>query len=352
MAIEAQRPPALAPIARPRPKREREEEVLVWPDLVFVEFISAVLFTITFLMLSVFINAPLLNRANFDVTPNPSKAPWYFLNLQELLLHMEKGWAGVLLPTIALGFFASIPYIDRSREAQGVWFGTKYSGRLTVIAAFYAIVVSFGLVVFDAGDRNVFPSQLVPGEGPTFRTEQLTRWIPGCDANAKHIGLPCLRDAEGADHQGFVIGKDLSKRLEFSFPFPDFLLDVISNEKDEEATDRDGHLDWPRDVDHVPVPFNNVDCCYGSLHLWKGMNLNIPSIVAEQVMPLSTIAFFALLIIYVLFRLGWIRTRRDVFIVMFTSVMAAYLTLSMVGSFFRGEGQGLIPPWEIKVDEG
>ncbi len=108
-----QRPP------RPRPKREREEEVLVWPDLVFVEFIAAVLFTITFLILSVFINAPLLNRANADVTPNPSKAPWYFLNLQELLLHMDKAWAGVLLPTIALVFFAVIPYIDRSREAQG-----------------------------------------------------------------------------------------------------------------------------------------------------------------------------------------------------------------------------------------
>lgn len=347
MAIEAQRPLAPGAAARPRPKREREEEVLVWPDLVFVEFISAVLFTITFLMLSVFINAPLLNRANFDVTPNPSKAPWYFLNLQELLLHMDKAWAGVLLPTIALGFFASIPYIDRSREAQGVWFGTKYSGRLTVIAAVYAIIVSFGLVVLDAGDRNISPDPL-----PTFKTEMLTRWIPACSPDATHQGTPCLRDEEGADHLGLVTGKDLSKRLEFSFPFPDFALDILSNEKDEEATDRDGKLDWPRDIDHVPVPFNNVDCCYGSLHLWKDMHLNIPSIMAEQVMPLSTIVFFALLIIYVLFRLGWVRTRRDVFIIMFTGVMAAYLTLSMVGSFFRGEGQGLIPPWDIKVDEG
>src|SRR3970040_877613 len=95
MAIEAPPVPGRAPgVARPRPKREREEEVLVWPDLVFVEFISAVLFTITFLILSVFINAPLLNRANPDVTPNPSKAPWYFLDLQELLLPMGRAWAG------------------------------------------------------------------------------------------------------------------------------------------------------------------------------------------------------------------------------------------------------------------
>src|SRR5712692_8547933 len=328
MAIEAQRPPALAPIARPRPKREREEEVLVWPDLVFVEFISAVLFTITFLILSVLINAPLLNRANPDVTPNPSKAPWYFLNLQELLLHMDKAWAGVLLPTIALGFFASIPYLDRSREAQGVWFGTKYSARLAVIASIYAIVISGVLVAFDAGDRT--------------HTEYLTRWIPSCDNGAQHQSVPCLRDEAGTEHLGFVTGKDISKRLQFSVPFPKIFGNPTS----------DGKLDWPRDLSHISVPFNNVDCCYGSIHLWKGMHLNIPSIMAEQVMPLSTIAFFTVLIIYVLFRLGWVRTRRDVFIIMFTGVMASYLTLSMVGSFFRGQGQALIPPWDVKVDPG
>ena len=64
MAVETRAPSEPAPRARPRPRREREEEVLVWPDLVFVEFISAVLFTITFLILSTFINAPLLNRAS------------------------------------------------------------------------------------------------------------------------------------------------------------------------------------------------------------------------------------------------------------------------------------------------
>ena len=144
------------PVARPQ-ARARDEEVLVWPDLVFVEFISAVLFTITFLLLSVFINAPLLNRANPDVTPNPSKAPWYFLNLQELLLHMDKAWAGVLLPTIALGFFMVIPYIDRSREAQGIWFGTKYSVRIALITVAYAVFVSAFLVAFDRYTGEVRP---------------------------------------------------------------------------------------------------------------------------------------------------------------------------------------------------
>jgi len=335
MAVEAERPAAPA---RPRPKREREEEVLVWPDLVFVEFIAAVLFTITFLLLSVFINAPLLNRANPELTPNPSKAPWYFLNLQELLLHMDKAWAGVLLPTIALLFFAAIPYIDRSREAQGIWFGTKHAVRLTVVSVIYALFVSSALVIGDAGDTDVSP---VPGV--VIKTENFTAWIPSCDNDAEHQTTPCLKDEEGTSHQGIISTKDFAKRLQFSIPVPD---GITGSDTD------DGYMDWPQDLDHIPVPGNNIDCCYGSIHLWEGMYLNIPTIMAEQVIPLSTIFFLAIAIIYVLFRIGWLRTRRDLFIVMFTSVMVAYLTLSMVGSFFRGQGQALIPPWDIKVDEG
>jgi hypothetical protein len=325
MAVEARTTTQPAPSARPRPKREREEEVLVWPDLVFVEFISAVLFTITFLVLSVFMNAPLLNRANPELTPNPSKAPWYFLNLQELLLHMDKAWAGVLLPTIALVFFASIPYIDRSREGQGVWFGSKYAVRLTIVAAVYAVLVSALLVAVDSGDRS--------------KTEYLTRWVPSCDANAEHQGLPCLQD-EGENHVGFIGVADVSTRLKMSMPFPDML------------GIEDGHMDWPEDLDHIPVPFNNICGNIGSFHLWCDMHINLPATMAQQVIPLSTIAVLAVAIIYVMFRVGWLRTRRDLFIVMFTAVMASYLTLSMVGSFFRGEGQALIWPWEIKVDEG
>ena len=334
MALEAQREAAPAP-ARPRPKREREEEVMVWPELVFIEFIAATLFTVTFLIVSVFINAPLLNRANLNVTPNPSKAPWYFLNLQELLLHMDRAWAGVLVPSVALLFFAAIPYIDRSRHMQGLWFGTKYSVRLTVITAVYALVVSLGLVAVDAGD--------------TTGTERLTRWIPACSEEALHAGWPCLRDEPGAEHKGILSTKDFAKRLEFSI----------------------GHLDWPEDFSRVPWPFNREnedgwsitdpkgwgDWDLGgiglpNIHGWGGEHLNIPSAVAEQVIPLGAIAFFAVLIIYVFFRLGWLRTRRDVMIVMFTGVMAGYLALTLVGSFLRGAGQDLIAPWDIQVDEG
>ena len=109
----------------PLEARMKRESVLVWPDLVFVEFICAVVVTLSFVVLSFWLNAPLLNRANLNVTPNPSKAPWYFMNLQELLLHMHPALAGVVVPTIALILLAAIPYIDRSNEGQGEWFAGK-----------------------------------------------------------------------------------------------------------------------------------------------------------------------------------------------------------------------------------
>ena len=122
MAVEAQAVPREA--AAPRQRREREQELLVWPDLVFVEFIAAVLFTLAFVILSTVIDAPLLNRANLNITPNPSKAAWYLVSLQEMLLHMHPALGGVIAPTFGLLFLAVLPYIDRAHEGQGTWFGT------------------------------------------------------------------------------------------------------------------------------------------------------------------------------------------------------------------------------------
>ena len=156
MAVEAGRPIAGAP-ARPRPKREREEEVLVWPDLVFIEFIAAVLFTINFLILSVFINAPLLNRANSDVTPNPAKAPWYFLWLQEIVTDttIKLGSftingalvGGILLPGILLVLAAWWPYRDRSGlPAVGVWFAPERRKQNITFIVICLLIIIFTVI--------------------------------------------------------------------------------------------------------------------------------------------------------------------------------------------------------------
>src|SRR4051812_35725019 len=78
-----------------RPTDLADDEVMVWPSLVVVEAVSATVFLGILTFLSIFISGPLTEHANVNKTPNPSKAPWYFLNLQELLLHMNPGLAGV-----------------------------------------------------------------------------------------------------------------------------------------------------------------------------------------------------------------------------------------------------------------
>src|SRR5437762_5006578 len=142
----------MAAVAPPqvRPRREREEEVLVWPDLVFVEFIAAAVFTSSFTVLSAIINAPLINRANADVTPNPSKAPWYFLNLQELLLHMHPSLAGVLIPAgLLFAAIPLIPYFDRNTADVGRWFGTPRAKAICLFTSVYSTIVLIALVLFD-----------------------------------------------------------------------------------------------------------------------------------------------------------------------------------------------------------
>src|SRR3954454_20112895 len=108
----------VAEVARQQPgraaARQRDETVFVWPNLLIIEFIAAVVMMLLLMVLSWLVNAPLEAHANPDRTPNPSKAPWYFLNLQELLLHMHPALAGVLVPTAALVGIGALPYIDRT----------------------------------------------------------------------------------------------------------------------------------------------------------------------------------------------------------------------------------------------
>src|SRR5438445_11367732 len=155
-----------------------EDTAMVWPHLLVIEFIAAMLWTIGLFVISAAFNAPLQDHSTPDCTPNPSKAPWYLLNLQELLLHMDKGLAGVVVPTLWLVFMAFIPYIDRSREGVGIYFTTPKGRTITIFAAVYATVLTFTLIVLDKvlkdvgyiefasdhfpGGKQLFPNYLIP----------------------------------------------------------------------------------------------------------------------------------------------------------------------------------------------
>ena len=94
----------------------------VWPNLVLRELICAIMVVSCLMLISIFFNAPLESQANPTVTPNPAKAPWYFLALQELLVYFDPWIAGVALPTVILIGLMLIPYLDprrASREGAG-----------------------------------------------------------------------------------------------------------------------------------------------------------------------------------------------------------------------------------------
>ncbi len=95
-------------------KTEPHDKVSTWPHLVLIEFVALIVITVALIVFSAFVDAPLLELANFNEQPNPSKAPWYFLGLQELLAYFDPQVAGVIIPGFGLLGLAMVPYVDRN----------------------------------------------------------------------------------------------------------------------------------------------------------------------------------------------------------------------------------------------
>ena len=100
-------------------KTEAEDKVFTWPDLVFSEFIAMVVLSVVLVAWSIALKAPLEEPANPAVAPNPSKAPWYFLGLQEMLVYYDPWMAGVLLPSLIIVGLMAIPFIDTNPKGNG-----------------------------------------------------------------------------------------------------------------------------------------------------------------------------------------------------------------------------------------
>lgn len=278
---------------RARSRRAREEELLVWPDLVFIEFISAVLFTILIVVLAVLVDSVLLDRANPAVTPNPSKAPWYFLNLQELLLHMHPALAGVVVPTVALIALGAIPYFDNTAEGQGEWLSTPRAWLNLRIGAAVGSIGTLLLIFYDES-KHV----------------QIFEWIANGKLNANN------QDPD------FVAWPE---RLNFLRG-----LRGLQNE-----------VNWPDWTTHVPLG----DVLRTDLLGFPAIELdwNIPAFLVEQFIPVNTMVGLPLVLSFVAHRMGWAKTKRDHMILQFSGFIAVYVTLTIVGTFFRGEGLVLAP---------
>jgi hypothetical protein len=101
-----------------RVEKRQEDKVNVWPHLLASEFLSFLVVLAGLLVFSAFVNAPFRTLANFSFTPNPSKAPWYFLGLQELLRYFHPMIAGVTLPGLGIFALFALPYADKNPSIQ------------------------------------------------------------------------------------------------------------------------------------------------------------------------------------------------------------------------------------------
>src|SRR5512135_3182825 len=128
-----------------RVQKEPDDTVLTWPHLLAIEFFAAAMMSVFLLLMGLFMNAPLEDLANGNVTPAVAKAPWYFLGLQELLTYFHPTVAGVMVPTFVLVGAAFIPYIDR-----GDVLATRPSDRKTAVVLFTMFCI-LGLFVTFVG---------------------------------------------------------------------------------------------------------------------------------------------------------------------------------------------------------
>jgi quinol-cytochrome oxidoreductase complex cytochrome b subunit len=108
----------------PQVGKNPEDEVFSWPHLVFREILLFLLVTAVVLFLAIFWNAPLEQYANPIHPPNPAKAPWYFLGLQELVSY-SAFWGGVVVPGLLVTVLLLLPYLDRKRAGVGRWFARE-----------------------------------------------------------------------------------------------------------------------------------------------------------------------------------------------------------------------------------
>jgi hypothetical protein len=137
-------------------KSEPVDKVHTWPHLLAVEFVASLACTAFLFVFSWVVNAPLLQAANFNQTPNPSKAPWYFLGLQELLTMFHPMIAGVTLPTIGLIALMFSPYLDKtiSNKPEDRKFMTSM---FTIFLMFWAVLVIVSSFFRGPGYNFTFP---------------------------------------------------------------------------------------------------------------------------------------------------------------------------------------------------
>jgi quinol-cytochrome oxidoreductase complex cytochrome b subunit len=152
----------------PQVGKNPEDEVFSWPHLVFRELLLFLLVTAVVLFLAIFWNAPLEELANPIHPPNPAKAPWYFLGLQELVSY-SAFWGGVVVPGLLVTALMLLPYMDRQRKGVGHWFARERVVANTIFSI--CLVIAVVLTIIGTSFRGPNWGWVVPWKQPPAITE-------------------------------------------------------------------------------------------------------------------------------------------------------------------------------------
>jgi menaquinol-cytochrome c reductase cytochrome b/c subunit len=137
-------------------RAEAQDKVHTWPHLLVIEFASILIMTAGTLIFSALVRAPLLGLADFNKTPNPSKAPWYFLGLQELLTMFNPQVAGVLIPGVALIVLMLAPFVDKNPSSKPK--DRKFAIAIfTIFLLMWAVLVILGSFFRGPGFNFILP---------------------------------------------------------------------------------------------------------------------------------------------------------------------------------------------------
>ena len=136
---------------------KKPDKLLAFPHLVFKEFIALMLVSLVLIVISMAINAPLEEVATPTKTPNPAKAPWYFVGLQEMLVYFDPWIAGVMIPTLIIIGLMAIPFVDKNLKGVGIYCFRER--KFAFIMFTIGIVAWFGLIIFGVYFRG--PSWLL-----------------------------------------------------------------------------------------------------------------------------------------------------------------------------------------------
>jgi len=152
----------------PQVGKNPEDEVFSWPHLIFRELLLFLLVIAAVLFLAIFWNAPLEQLANPIHPPNPAKAPWYFLGLQELVSY-SAFWGGVVVPGLLVSALVLLPYLDRKRAGVGRWFARERRLANTIFSICLAVAIA--LTIIGTLFRGPNWSWVVPWHTPPAITE-------------------------------------------------------------------------------------------------------------------------------------------------------------------------------------